>query len=72
MILPGKFIPIFERNGFICELDRYMWEQVCIQIRQWLNKGISIPPISVNVSRRDLYLPGLSDIFKDLVLKYVK
>ncbi|WP_052446792.1 EAL domain-containing protein [Candidatus Soleaferrea massiliensis] len=70
ILLPGKFIPVFERNGFICEMDRYMWERVCIQIRQWHDKGIPLPSISVNVSRRDFYLPDLVDIFKDLVSKY--
>ena len=34
IILPGEFIPIFEKNGFIIELDRYIWEQACSDLFQ--------------------------------------
>jgi len=49
MIAPNKFIPIFESNGFIMKLDRYVWEEVCIFIREQLDKGIPLKPISVNI-----------------------
>lgn len=55
MILPGEFIPLFERNGLIVELERYLWEMVCRAIRTWLNQGLVMVPISVNVSRMHLY-----------------
>lgn len=52
MIYPNDFIPVFEQNGFIVPLDFYVYKQVCIFIRKWIDIGVKkIPPISVNVSR---------------------
>ena len=70
LIPPDQFIPVFEKNGFIFELDRYIWEQTCRQLRQWLDQGLRVYPVSVNVSRRDLYYPRLVEVFLDLVKKY--
>lgn len=70
MISPNEFIPIFERNGFIMKLDAYVWEQVCILLRKWINDGWDPHPISVNVSRINLYNPKLCDILIALVEKY--
>lgn len=70
MISPARFIPIFERNGFIMKLDRYVWEEVCKFIKKRLEAGADIKPISVNISRINLYNPELVQIFKDLVKKY--
>ncbi|SDB47078.1 GGDEF domain-containing phosphodiesterase [Butyrivibrio sp. INlla16] len=70
LISPGDFIPIFERNGFITKLDVYMWEAVCKQISEWRNEGILVPPISVNLSRRDLQMENLYEVMLDLIKKY--
>ena len=70
LIPPDKFIPIFERNGFISKMDEYVWEQACIQLRKWLDAGEQVVPISVNVSRRDIYNPNLCEIIHSLVNKY--
>lgn len=70
LISPGIFIPIFERNGFISKLDYYMWRKVCILIRSWLDKGISPCPISVNVSRVNLYNPYFVDSLCNLTDKF--
>lgn len=70
LISPGVFIPIFERNGFISKLDYYIWKKVCILIRSWLDKGISPHPISVNVSRVNLYNPYFVDTLCRLTDKY--
>ena len=66
----GEFIPLFEKNGFIRVLDRYIWERVCEKICEWKKKGYPILPIAVNVSRADIYQPHLIDIFCDLIRKY--
>ena len=66
----GEFIPLFEKNGFIRVLDRYIWESVCEKICEWKKKGYPILPIAVNVSRADIYQPNLVDIFCDLIKKY--
>ncbi len=70
MISPAKFIPIFENNGFIMKLDEYVWEETCRFISENLARGIMVPPISVNVSRVDLYNPKLVEIITGLVKKY--
>ena len=55
MVSPGVFIPLFEKNGLIQELDSYVWRTVAAQIRDWKDRlGIAMP-VSVNVSRVDMY-----------------
>ena len=54
-IFPDQFIPIFERNGFCIQLDYYMMEQACKQIRAWMDAGLSPVPISVNQTKLLLY-----------------
>ncbi|MEG7531620.1 MAG: EAL domain-containing protein, partial [Hungatella sp.] len=70
MLSPGIFIPIFERNGFITKLDYYVWEQACRCLHEWILQGIKPYPISVNVSRVDLYNPKLVETFLELVDRY--
>ncbi|MBQ8315119.1 MAG: EAL domain-containing protein, partial [Lachnospiraceae bacterium] len=55
MISPGAFIPILENNGFIADLDRYIWDKVCHWLRSWLDSGHQPVPISINVSRIDIF-----------------
>ncbi len=64
LISPAVFIPAFERNGFIMELDIYIWEIVCRLLRKWIDAGYDPQPISVNVSRLDLYRTDLCDVFE--------
>ncbi|MBR3789220.1 MAG: EAL domain-containing protein [Clostridia bacterium] len=59
LISPRSFIPIFENNGFITELDYYIFGTVSKQLDKWRSEGIPILPVSVNVSRADLYDPNL-------------
>ena len=67
MISPGVFIPLFEDNGLIQQLDLYVWERTAEQIGIWKEKlGYSIP-VSVNVSRVDMYDPDLIDKLKDII-----
>ncbi|WP_079699508.1 EAL domain-containing protein [Provencibacterium massiliense] len=67
---PGEFIPLFERNGFITRLDQYVWEKVCAMLREWEEKGYEPLPVSVNVSRADVYQADLPDILIHLIQKY--
>ena len=58
MVSPGIFIPLFEKNGLIQELDEYIWNEAAAQVRDWKERlGISVP-VSVNVSRIDMYDPS--------------
>ncbi|MDO5111779.1 MAG: EAL domain-containing protein, partial [Clostridia bacterium] len=70
LIPPGRFIPLFETNGFIYELDKCIWEQVCMLLRKWLDAG-SVPlPVSVNISRYDIFQEGFYETITGLVEKY--
>lgn len=70
MIPPCEFIPVLEKNGFINQLDKYVWEEVCKTISRWQKEGRRILPVSVNVSRVDIYSMNVVEIFKDLIEKY--
>ena len=67
---PAEFIPLFEKNGFITDLDIYIWEQCCKKMREWLDGDGFMMPISVNVSRADVYNPQLPDILTTMIKKY--
>lgn len=69
-IPPNKFIPIFEQNGFIYQLDKYIWEETCKLLRKHIDEGRELLPISVNASRVDLYSPNIVQVFDDLIKKY--
>lgn len=70
MISPGEFIPVFEKNGFITRLDYFVWEEVCKFLSNWKKLGIPLAPISVNVSRMNLYNPKIVEHLKGLVDRY--
>lgn len=55
MLSPGLFVPVFENNGFITEVDLYVLDQVCTLIERWLKSGVPPICISVNLSRVHLY-----------------
>ena len=66
MVSPGVFIPLFEENGLIERLDRYVWDKTAKQIKEWKEKfGFAIP-ISVNVSRIDMFDPQMVDVLSDI------
>lgn len=70
MISPGEFIPVFEKNGLITNVDRYIWEMACKQLRKWRDAGRDDIYISVNISPKDFYLLDLYQIFTELIEKY--
>ena len=70
IISPGEFIPVFEHNGFIKELDRYVWETTASQMDAWIRKGYAPLPVSVNVSRLDTFDDDLCSIMEDLLQRH--
>ena len=52
---PSEFITLFEKNGFITILDKYVINKVCMQMGEWKAEGLRLPPVSVNLSRTDVY-----------------
>lgn len=67
---PNKFIPYFEKTGFIVKLDQFVFEKVCQQIRKWIDEGVDPVPISVNLSRRDIYSYNYLDTYKEIQERY--
>lgn len=66
-VSPGRFIPIFEKNGFITEIDHFMIRQVAIDQKTWLDKGYDIGCVSVNVSRAHFAENDLAEQIKGMV-----
>lgn len=69
-ILPEKFLPIFEKNGFITELDLYVLEQACAFQKKRADEGLGKLPMSVNISRTSLYNPSMFDKINATARKY--
>lgn len=67
---PGEFLPIFEKNGFISKLDAYVWEKTCKLLSDWRAKGLSVPAVSVNMSRADIYQHNLVEMITGFTKKY--
>lgn len=70
MIMPLDFIPLFECNGFITALDKYVFAKVCKDIKKWIEEGIEPVPISVNLSRLHLYNPVFVEEYQEIMNKY--
>ncbi len=69
-VSPGKFIPIFEKNGFILQLDDYMLTEVAQLQAGWILQGKPLVPISVNVSRAHFAEDNLAEHICSIVDKY--
>ena len=67
---PAKFVPIFEQNGFIYQLDKYVWEKTCQLLREDIDAGRPVLPVSINVSRVDFYSPAIVQVLEGLIQKY--
>ena len=70
MLSPAEFIPLFEKNGFITKLDQFVWEAVCRTMKVWEKRGYSDFPVSVNVSRADIYSVDIAALLISIVQKY--
>lgn len=69
-ISPGDFIPIFENNGFIVQLDTYVVETVCDDLRRMISEGKNVVPVSINISQVDFDHEDLADKLQDIVNRY--
>ena len=67
MISPGVFIPLFESNGLVGELDHYVWRVAAAKLRDWKQRLGRIVPVSVNVSRVDMLAPEFPEMMVSLV-----
>lgn len=69
-ISPGQFIPLFENNGMISKIDRYVLDQVCAKFKEWKSEGLNLYPISVNLSRAEVNDKNLVNVVKSIRDKY--
>lgn len=67
---PDTFIPLFEANGFIVQIDYFVFEEVCKLIKSWINAGWEPVKVSVNMSRRHFSSPGFMDFYVRTSEKY--
>ena len=67
LIPPGKFVPLFERNGRISEVDKYVWAHAACQISIWKARHGLTLPVSVNLSRVDVFAGGLMNTLDDIL-----
>lgn len=67
IISPGDFIPLFEKNGQIGLLDKYVWSEAAEQVAKWKDKyGVTVS-VSVNLSRIDVFDPNLEQTLEDIL-----
>lgn len=59
LLMPGSFMPLFERNGSVVEIDLYMFEQACKALRDWQARGLPVLPVSCNFSSLHFDKPDL-------------
>ena len=67
LVPPGRFIPIFEKNGFITEIDHYMLEHAARDQKMWYDRGLKCVPVSVNVSRAHFIESDLAEQIRDII-----
>ncbi|MBE5940279.1 MAG: EAL domain-containing protein [Lachnospiraceae bacterium] len=70
MVYPDEFIPAFEKNGSIVEVDYYVYERVFMYLAERIAKGLPIVPISLNVSRVHLLNDHLVSYIEELFQMY--
>ena len=70
IISPGKFIPVFEKNGFVTKLDFYMFREVCKLQKAWKNMGYTPKVISVNMSRLHFTNPDFVNTLRKYCEEY--
>ncbi|MRM90117.1 EAL domain-containing protein [Faecalicatena contorta] len=70
VIFPSDFIPLFEKSGKICQLDLYMFEEVCKLLKRWTEEGKNPVPVSVNLSRLHFQGSQCLEPFIEMADKY--
>lgn len=70
MIPPDKFVRVLEKNGLVGRLDFYLWDKVFAAIRSWIDKGYEPAPVSINLSRIDMFTMDVITTLEGLTQKY--
>lgn len=70
LISPATFIPALEESGFVVTLDKYIWQGVAWWLRERLDRGLRVVPISLNVSRVDILACDVAEHMGSLAAQY--
>lgn len=70
VVPPMDFIPVLEKEGTVCQLDLYVLERVCQDLRHWLDNGIVPVRVSVNFSQQHLHNEALAEVIIGVLQKY--
>lgn len=70
LISPATFIPALEESGFVVTLDKYIWQGVAIWLRERLDRGLRVVPVSLNVSRVDILACDVAEHMGALAAQY--
>lgn len=70
VVPPNVFMPLIESNGYVTRLDTTLWEQVCKTIRHWIDAGMKVIPLTVNISQTDILALDVTQSFSALLQKY--
>ena len=70
LISPATFIPALEESGFVVTLDKYVWQGVATWLRERLDRGLRVVPISLNVSRVDILACDVAEHMGALAAQY--
>ena len=70
IISPTVFVPVLEKYGVITDLDSYVWERVCVWLRKMIDEGIQPVPVSVNVSRINIFAVDVPERLNQLAERY--
>jgi PAS domain S-box-containing protein len=63
-------VPVLEKYGVITDLDSYLWEQVCVWLRGLIDRGVKPVPVSLNVSRINIFAVDVPARLSELILRY--
>lgn len=64
LVLPGEFVPFYEKSGYVVKIDLWVFRQVCGRLRAWIDAGVEPVPVSFNLSRAHLETPGFLNAFE--------
>jgi EAL domain-containing protein (putative c-di-GMP-specific phosphodiesterase class I) len=70
LLMPGDFLPYFEKNYMIVSTDQYMWEKACMLLRKWKDEGRTDWYVAVNISPSDFEYVDVCEELGELVKKY--
>ena len=70
LMLPGNFLPLLEENESISLIDFYVFEFVCVKLKDWINQGKQAFPVSVNFSISSLIQSSFVEHLTGICTKY--